>query len=174
MFTTITDLVFIKNTVINTTPAIPVSSYKVISVILHTKKGQDLVHLSCYSSTAQYYCRPKSSCLATRLSYLPLDSVTYLLFLLPPPPPFPSYCLHLPHVYIEALEPHLLDRVLILWCSDRQFLYVNVFYFPFFLKKNPHPLYLVVKDQSINQFHYCRSISSKADCRQIRMGQWIW
>ena len=58
-----------------------------------------------------------------RLSYLLIDSVTYRLdsvtypeFPLPPPtPPCLSYFLHLSHVYIEVLEPHSIDRVLILF-----------------------------------------------------------
>ena len=52
--------------------------------------------------------------LSPRLSYLLIDSVTYPLFPLPPPSPllFPIAYTFL--MYIEALEPHSIDRVLIL------------------------------------------------------------
>ena len=35
------------------------------------------------------------------------------------------YCLHLPYVYIEALEPYKIDKVLILDCQARQIAYAD-------------------------------------------------
>ena len=45
-----------------------------------------------------------------------LSQLRITLFQLPAPVSLaspPSYCLYLPHVYIEAIEPHLIERVLI-------------------------------------------------------------
>src|ERR1700722_17418834 len=61
-------------------------------------------------------CRSRSDFLTTVLLFQLLTFV-YLTTQLVTPTTCLS-CLHLPHVYIEALEPHLIDRVLILFLQS--------------------------------------------------------
>lgn len=71
--------------------------------------------LSCVvCGTEEMNCRPESGCLTTPTQLPTHDSVTYPLFPLSPLPPSLSYFLYLSYVYIEALEPYSIDRVLIL------------------------------------------------------------
>jgi hypothetical protein len=74
---------------------------------------------TAYISSSQLYYPDSVTYPLDSVTY-PLDSVTYPLFLLPPSSPIFLPIAYIFLIYIEALEPHSMDRVLILWYSDRQ------------------------------------------------------